>query len=255
MNELRTDEEQAEALKKWWSENGTSLVLSIVVVAGGWFGWNTYQDQQKATGEAASAVYSQLVEKVALPQDEKTDAVKAEMQTLASQLKTEFDGTTYSQFAGLFLARFAADAGDFATAEQELRSVIQTTEEEPIKLTAQVRLAKALVEQDKLDDALIEIPAQPNEAYAAEFNEIKGDALFRKGELAQARSAYLAAQEAGQKLGINTQALKRKIDSLTPETLTLNDSAQEAAAPEASASETATPDSAAPESPEATEES
>ncbi|MEL7399685.1 MAG: tetratricopeptide repeat protein, partial [Pseudomonadota bacterium] len=167
--ELRTEEEQVEAIKKWWSENGTSLILSVVVVAGGWFGWNTYQDNVRATGEAASAVYSQLVEKVAQPAAEQSDAVKAEMIDLAEQLKNDYSSTVYSQFGGLFLARFAADNGDFDTAASELEAVIAAAEEGPVKLTAQVRLANILVQLDKNDEALALIPAQPDSAYAAQF--------------------------------------------------------------------------------------
>jgi len=213
--ELRTEEEQVEAIKKWWSENGTSLILSVVVVAGGWFGWNTYQDNVRTTGEAASAVYSQLVEKVAQPAAEQSDAVKAEMIDLAEQLKNDYSSTVYSQFGGLFLARFAADNGDFDTAASELEAVIAAAEEGPVKLTAQVRLANILVQLDKNDEALALIPAQPDSAYAAQFNEVKGDALFRKGDSAAARDAYVAAKAAAQDAGINTQTLQRKIDSLT----------------------------------------
>lgn len=215
MNEFKTEEEQVEALKKWWSENGTSLILSVVVVAGGWLGWNTYQDNVRATGEAASAVYSQLVDKAAQPSAEQTDAVKAEMISLAEQLKKDFSSTVYSQFGGLFLARFAADNGDFETAVNELKAVIAAADEGPVKLTAQVRLANILVQLDKNDEALALIPAQPDAAYAAQFQEVKGDALYRKGDMSEARSAYVAAKAAAQEAGISTQVLQRKIDNLT----------------------------------------
>lgn len=224
MNEFRTDEEQAELVKKWWSENGTSLLLSVVVVAGGWFGWNTYQDNVRVTGEAASAVYSQLVEKVAQPAANKTDAVKAEMVALAEQLKKDYSSTVYSEFGGLFLARFAADAGDFEAAVKELNAVLATAEEGPVKLTAQVRLANILVQLDKNDEALALIPATPDEAYAAQFNEVKGDALFRKGDMAAARAAYTQAKDAAQTAGINTQLIQRKIDSLTATDLVAEES-------------------------------
>lgn len=224
MNEFKTEEEQVEALKKWWSENGTSLLLSVVVVAGGWFGWNTYQDNVRMTGEAASAVYSQLVEKAAQPVASQTDAVKAEMIDLAEKLKNEYDSTVYSQFGGLFLARFAADNGDFDTAAAELKAVIAAAEEGPVKLTATVRLAKIMIQLDKADEALALIPAQPDASYAAQFAEVKGDALFRKGDNAAARKAYVEAQAAAQEAGMNTQLLQRKIDSLTSAELVAEES-------------------------------
>ncbi|MCD8531113.1 MAG: tetratricopeptide repeat protein [Saccharospirillaceae bacterium] len=106
MTEYRTDEEQAELLKKWWSENGKSLLATIVIVAGGWFGWNSYQANQQATAESASMLYSQLVDKVAQPVAQQDEAAKAEMEALATQLKNDFGNTSYGQFGALFLARF-----------------------------------------------------------------------------------------------------------------------------------------------------
>ena len=214
MTEYRTDEEQAELLKKWWAENGKSLLATIVIVAGGWFGWNSYQANQQATAEAASMLYSQLVDKVAQPAAQQDEAAKAEMEALATQLKKDFGNTSYGQFGALFLARFAADAGDFDTAAAELNSIIATADEGPIKFTAQARLANVLIQQEKMDEALVLVATVPDAAYAAQFEEAKGDALFRKGELSEARAAYVRAQEAAANLGLNTQQLQRKIDNL-----------------------------------------
>ena len=43
MAELRTEEEQVEALKSWWKENGKSLIMGVVIAVAavfGWRGWN-----------------------------------------------------------------------------------------------------------------------------------------------------------------------------------------------------------------------
>ena len=55
--ELRTEEEQVEAMKKWWNENGKSLIITVVVVLAGYFGWNSYQENQRVQGEAAASIY------------------------------------------------------------------------------------------------------------------------------------------------------------------------------------------------------
>jgi predicted negative regulator of RcsB-dependent stress response len=145
MTELRTDEEQAEALKKWWADKGIGVVTSIAVVAAGWFGWGAWQNNQQQTGEAASAVYSQLVELSAQPIASQDAVAKAEMQALAEQLKSEYSSTTYADFGSLFIARFAVDAGDYDSAVTELSALIARADEGPIKYTAQARLAAILV--------------------------------------------------------------------------------------------------------------
>ena len=39
MEQYRTEEEQVEALKKWWEENGRSTVVAVIVALGLGFGW------------------------------------------------------------------------------------------------------------------------------------------------------------------------------------------------------------------------
>jgi len=211
--ELKTEEEQIEAIKKWWNENGKSLIVTVVVVLGGYFGWNGYQSQLQAQGEAGATVYQSLVAKVTQPAAQQSEADKAEMQALASQLKDEFDGSLYADFGALYLAKFAIEAGNYDDAAAQLRA-LATNAKAPIKYIAQVRLARVLIQQEKAAEALALVEMVPDASFTAQFEEVKGDALFAQGELAKARLAYQSAKAAAQSLGINTQLLQRKIDDL-----------------------------------------
>ena len=210
MTEYRTDEEQAEIIKKWWSENGTSLLTTVAVAIAGVAGWNYWQDSRQATGEAASAVYSKLVEVAA----QENSANATEMQTLAQQLKTEYADTAYADFGSLFVARLAAENGDFDAAAAELQALVKDADSDAVKAVAQARLGAVLVQQGKLDEALAALPATPDAAFAPQIEEVRGDALYRKGELADARAAYQRAMEAARTLGQTNTTLQRKIDTL-----------------------------------------
>ena len=61
MAEMKTEEEQVEALKRWWQENGKSLILTIAVSVGGVLSWNAYQDHQTNESELASVYFQQLM--------------------------------------------------------------------------------------------------------------------------------------------------------------------------------------------------
>jgi predicted negative regulator of RcsB-dependent stress response len=213
MTELRTDEEQAEMLKRWWNEHGKSTLVSIIVVASGWMGWNFYQDQQQATGETASALYTTMTEKAAAAITTHDEAAQQEAVVLAEKLKNDFSGSSYSQFASLFLARFAADNGDMNSAADELRVLVDSAEA-PVKYLATARLADVLVELNDPDAALALVNEVPDPAYAPQYLEARGDALFRKGDKAAARTAYLEALDAASELGVDTQLLQRKADFL-----------------------------------------
>lgn len=212
MAELRTEEEQVEALKKWWRTNGVSVLLAVVLGLAGYFGWTYWNNQQQAQAEAAALLYDQLVQISAKPSLD-GEAQKHALE-VAQALKADYAGTVYADFGALFIARFAVEQGDFDAAASEL-STLADSKEEPIKYTAIARLAQVLIQQEKLDEALALVNVVPAPAYTMQFEEAKGDALYRKGDLKAARDAYLRAQEAAQGLGINPLLLQRKVDALT----------------------------------------
>tara|TARA_B100000446_G_scaffold47942_1_gene44296 strand:+ start:720 stop:1388 length:669 start_codon:yes stop_codon:yes gene_type:complete len=212
--ELRTEEEQVEAIKNWWNENGKSLIITVVVVLAGYFGWNGYQENQRIQGEAAASIYEQLMSKATKPLSEQTEADKIELETVAAQLKTEYPDSLYAQFAGLYLAKFAIEANDFDAASTELSALVEAKQVGPVTYLAQVRLARVFVQQNKLDEALALVATTPEESFTVQYEETKGDILFAKGELVSARDAYQSARAAAMALGINTQVLQRKIDDL-----------------------------------------
>ncbi len=53
MDVYRTDEEQVEALRKWWLENGKSVIAGIVIGFSAIFGWRAWQDHTIVQAEAA----------------------------------------------------------------------------------------------------------------------------------------------------------------------------------------------------------
>ena len=53
-----TEEEQIEALKRWWDDNGKQTILAIVLTVGGYFGWQAWTqhvDEQAAAASRAAA--------------------------------------------------------------------------------------------------------------------------------------------------------------------------------------------------------
>ena len=44
-----TEEEQIEALKAWWAENGVKTLVSIVLIVGGYFSYQSLGSKQTAS--------------------------------------------------------------------------------------------------------------------------------------------------------------------------------------------------------------
>ena len=122
MAEMKTEEEQVEALKRWWQENGKSLILTIAVSVGGVLSWNAYQDHQTNESELASVYFQQLM--TSAPAGQLGETEIAEIRYNSDLLKKEFSASTYAQFAALMIARVEVQEGNLAAATTELEWVI-----------------------------------------------------------------------------------------------------------------------------------
>ena len=57
MEHYETEEQQVEAIKRFWKENGTAIIVGAVLGLGGLWGWRYYNDEQIAAKEQASAAF------------------------------------------------------------------------------------------------------------------------------------------------------------------------------------------------------
>ena len=61
MEVYETEEQQVEAIKSWWKENGKAVVLGAVIGLGGLYGWRYYQGEIQSAKEQASEAYTQAM--------------------------------------------------------------------------------------------------------------------------------------------------------------------------------------------------
>lgn len=179
-----TDEEKVELLKKWWKENGGSIITGVVLGLALLFGgkaWFAYQERQAAT---ASNIYAVMM--VAL--DNGNAAVVTQR---AGILMTDFSSTPYASLAGLALAKLKLDEGELVAAHAQLRWVLDNTGSEVLRETARLRLIRVLIAEQDLEGAEALI-AQANKAGAFEalYAEIDGDIYTARGDFINASKAY-----------------------------------------------------------------
>ena len=58
-----TEEQQVDAIKQWWKDNGNTLVIGAVVGLAGLWGWRFYGDSVIEGQEQASQAYSDMLVK------------------------------------------------------------------------------------------------------------------------------------------------------------------------------------------------
>ncbi len=187
-----TEEEQIEAVKRWWNENGKITVAVILAAALGWFGWNNWQDRQEQLAEQASMQYAELMAVVGGNQT-LTDKQQATAKLLASEIVESQAGTLYGNFAAFHLAKLAVSAGDLAEAEAQLRNAINQAANSGIAKLANLRLARVLSAGGDHEGALALLSASntgDNGAFSAAYAEARGDIYVVQNQLDLARTAY-----------------------------------------------------------------
>lgn len=199
MDIYSTEEQQAEAIKRFFRENGISLALGILVGLGGLYGWKAYNQNQITTAEKASDSYTALVE---------NDDVLSSADAFISENKD----TNYATLAAFVAAKDAVEAKKLDVASEKLSWVVSNTPNTELKAIAITRLARVQIAQTKYDDALTTLNAPLPEAFNANVAELKGDIYTEQGNKDQARTAYQAAIDAG---GLTSNPLLQiKLDDL-----------------------------------------
>lgn len=204
MADYLTEEEQLDRLKSWWRENGTSIVVTVVIMVGGVAGWRWYDAEQVEAMQAASETYETFLSA--------TGDARAEM---AARLDAEYGGTGYATFALLHQAKDATESGDLENAIGTLRRIADSGAHTLIRDVARVRLARLLQEQGESDAALGVLAEITGQGFRAQVLELKGDIHAIRGERALAHEAYRSAA-AETREGEQRPILEIKVDDTAP---------------------------------------
>jgi len=214
----RTEEEQVEALRRWWDENGRSTIVAIILALGLGFGYQGWKGYKVDNAEAASDLYQRMLQAFSAP------ALSPEQQEialqLAVQLKADYSSSTYAQFASLQLARVAVAQNNLAEAQAELRWVLGKADKgSDVARIAQLRLARVLAASGEPDQALSILEQGGEGPYKASYTVARGDILLsvdRAEEAAEAYAMALAFAAGDDSAGIDLVAVEQKLQALNP---------------------------------------
>ncbi|MCF2856889.1 tetratricopeptide repeat protein [Pseudoalteromonas sp. SMS1] len=194
-----TEEQQAEAIKRFFKENGTPLIIGAVLGLGGLYGWKAYNQNQIASAEASSEAYNQLIE---------SDDILAK----SDAFLTENAGSNYAVLAAFVAAKEAVDAGELEQAATKLTFIADNVQSPELKATAQLRLARVQLAQSKHDEALATLSKSIPASFSAQVAEVKGDIYLSQGDQEKAREQYQKAIDADG--AQNNALLQIKLDDL-----------------------------------------
>jgi len=130
----QTEEQQVEAIKGYWAENGNMIIAGIVLGFVGFIGFNYYKDNKLADELAVSDSYQTLIESSA--KDSKAFSENA------AKFINENSTTSYASLTALALAKEAASIKDWAVVQTQLSAAIASAPTDGIKGIASLRLAR-----------------------------------------------------------------------------------------------------------------
>ena len=203
----RSEEEQVEALKRWWDRNGRAVIVGVAVFVAlvlGWRGWVQYQQGQS---QNASILYERMLGAV---ESEETAKAREHGRSLIG----EYGGTPYAGLAGLYLARLAVDEDKLEAAAGHLQWVMDNTDMAGIGHTARVRLARVRLAQDRADAALALVEGEAPAGFEGVYAEARGDILAARGDTEGAGEAYDRALEAYSEAPMQRSVVRMKRQDL-----------------------------------------
>lgn len=211
------EEENIEALRRWWDENGKAIVLVVVLAASGYGGWTFWQQSSASGREAASDLYEEIIT-ATQPEDPAAVPDSAAIIELAGQLMAEHGNSAYARYAALFSAQQSVRLGDLAAAEEALRWIVDNPAsgllrpaDEGLALTASLRLGRIILARDDPERALELVNSIDPGSFEPGFHELRGDIYLALDRPEDARESWLAARDAG---GSASDALRLKLENL-----------------------------------------
>ncbi|RKQ40655.1 YfgM family protein [Enterobacter sp. R1(2018)] len=181
MEVYENENEQVEAVKRFFAENGKALVVGVVMGIGALVGWRYWNSHQADSVMASSLEYQNVTSAVRADQP----ATLSAAEKFAAETKN-----TYGALASLELAQKYVDNNDLAKAATQLQQGLSNTGDANLQALINMRLARIQIQQKQADAALKTLDGIKGEGWVAIVADLRGEALLSKGDKQGARDAW-----------------------------------------------------------------
>lgn len=207
MDVYQTEEQQVEAIKRWWNKNARLAVVVAIVGLGIMLGGRAWVDYKNTQQDGASILYQSMLTAM---QQGKFDAALEQ----AGRILGQYDNTPYATLAALASAKIKLEQGDNVTARTHLQWVLDHGIPDEMVKIARLRLARVILDGGDAQQALALLDKEPAEGFVAIQKELEGDLYRALEQTENARTAYSAALAALTSAARNRADLQMKLDSV-----------------------------------------
>lgn len=187
-----TEEQQVDAIKQWWKDNGNTLIIGAVVGLAGLWGWRFYNESVINGQEATSQAYSDMLIK------HEVQGSEPGVDSVISTFIAENSNNSYGVLASLLLAKEAVEQKDFELAKNQLMQLQTQNSYAPLNAVINLRLARVEAELALYPEALATLSLITDKSFLAQAYQLKGNIYLKQNDLEQARSALQDAINASQ---------------------------------------------------------
>jgi predicted negative regulator of RcsB-dependent stress response len=213
MVEIYDAHEQEEVVKKWLRDNGSALVMGLVIAFGGLFGFKQWQSWQFSNKQQASAEFNVMSELLTAGQ---LDAAMSNFQNL----QDNYSDSPYASLAALQMAQSRLQAQQPDRAMSLYQIVVDNGTPMALTVVARGRLARLMLAQGQADEALAVLQAASDiTGFEALFAEVRGDIYISQGNSDDAIAAYREALDTLEAGTGDRATLQLKLESLGAEIL------------------------------------
>lgn len=138
MEVYTTENEQVDALRRFFAENGKALAVGVVLGIAALVGWRYWQNHQSVDLMAASQSYQEASDRLAAGKPDDVAAAEKFVQA---------NSNSYGVLAALQLAKHFVEQNDFAKAEQQLVQAQSQTKDDNLLSQINLRLARVQIQE------------------------------------------------------------------------------------------------------------
>ncbi|MCT8344541.1 YfgM family protein [Photorhabdus kleinii] len=180
--EVYTNEnEQVDVIRRFFANNGKALVFGLVLGAGALIGWRYWQSHQTNQLQESAEAFERV--------DQGLITSTKESHAAAEKFASETNNS-YGVMTHMHLAQLAVEKNELTKADQFLSAATDQVKNEDLLSLVNIRLARVQLAEDKADAALKTLEQVKGSGWVAVAEDIRGDALLKKGDIAGARAAY-----------------------------------------------------------------
>lgn len=205
METYNNENDQVDALKRFFAENGKALAVGVILGIGALVGWRYWNSHQQDTARESSQSYENAVSSL--------NSGKPEALAAAEKFAAE-SKNTYGAFASLELAQQYADKNELDKAATQLSQGLSAAADDNLKSVISMRLARVQLQMKQPDAALKTIESIKGEGWTAIVADLRGEILLSKGDKQGARAAWEAGAKSDASPALS-EMMRMKINNLS----------------------------------------